>query len=355
MHALARGHQSRGHAIHVAALLGRGDPGTGFLTPLRDARVGVHTLEVDLRTVRAERRFVRDLCLELRSDLVHTHGYRPDILDGGVARRLGLPTISTEHGMSRMGGRTAVYEWLQMRAFRRFDAVAAVSAPIAAALVRHGVRPDRVHTIPNAWAGDVDFLDRDAARRELGLPLDEPILGWMGRLIGAKGGDVFLRALARLGPNAPRAALIGHGPEREALERLAAELGLSARVHFTGEVAEGARYLRAFDAFVLSSRTEGTPIVLFEAIAAGLPAVVTRVGGVPDVVGEQEALLVDSEDEVGLSAAIEGVLADSVAATERASRARTGLNERFGLEPWLDRYEALYRSLVGPSRFRDGF
>jgi len=354
VHALARGHQRRGHAIHVAALLGRGDPGTGFLTPLRDAGVGVHPLEVDLRTVRAERRFVRGLCLELRCDLVHTHGYRPDILDGGVARRLGLPTLSTEHGMSRMGGRTAVYEWLQMRAFRRFDAVAAVSAPIAATLARHGVRSDRIHTIPNAWAGDVAFLERDHARRELGLPVDEPILGWMGRLIGAKGGDVFLRALARLGPNAPRAALVGHGPERAGLERLAEELGLSARVHFTGEVAEGARYLRAFDAFVLSSRTEGTPIVLFEAIAAGLPAVVTRVGGVPDVVGEQEALLVESEDEVGLSAALEEVLVDPVAAAKRGSRARTGLDARFGLEPWLDRYEALYRSLVSASPSRAG-
>jgi glycosyltransferase involved in cell wall biosynthesis len=327
-------------------LLGRGDPGTSFLTPLREAEVGIHTLEVSLRTAWAERRFIRHLCLELRPDLVHTHGYRPDILDGGVARRLGLPTLSTEHGMSRMGGRTAVYEWLQMRAFRRFEAVAAVSQPISQALAHHGVDPGRIQTIPNAWADDVAFLDRGQARRELGLPADEPILGWMGRLIGAKGGDVFLRALARLGPRAPRAALLGHGPEREALERLAAELGLAARIQFTGEVAEGARYLRAFDAFVLSSRTEGTPIVLFEAIAAGLPLVVTRVGGVPNVVGEAEALSVASEDEAGLADAIDRILSEPAQAHERAARARTRLDAHFGLEPWLDRYETLYRSLV---------
>jgi len=328
-------------------LLGRGDSGANFLAPLRGADVSVHTLEVSLGTVWAERRFVRQLCLEHRPHVVHTHGYRPDILDGGVARKLGLPTLSTEHGMSRMGGRTAIYEWLQIRALRHFDAVAAVSEPIAVALARHGVDPARIHTIPNAWSGEVAFLERGEARRRLGLRDEGPIVGWMGRLIGVKGGDLLLRALARLGPNAPEVAIVGDGPEREPLGRLAQQLGLAEQVHFTGEISDGARFLRAFDAFALSSRTEGTPIVLFEAIAAGLPLVVTRVGGIPNVVDESEALLVEPDDEAELAAALRQVLADPVAAASRAERARRRMDEQFALEPWLDRYEALYRSLAG--------
>src|SRR5437879_13039717 len=88
------------------------------------------------------------------------------------------------------------------------------------------------------------------------------------------------------------AAVVGDGVERCRLERLAATLGLGSRVAFHGKVDDAARLFPAFDMFVLSSRTEGTPIVLFEAMAAGVPVVANAVGGVPDVESRHEALLV---------------------------------------------------------------
>lgn len=344
VHALARGMARRGHEVHVASLLAAGDPGEAFRAPLAEAGVPVHALEIGTLSVWREARFVRELCRRVRPHVVHTHGYRPDIVDARVARRLRIPTLSTEHGMSKMGGRTALYEWLQLRSLRHFDAVVAVSRPIARTLSGSGVPEARIELVPNAWADDVDFLSRPEARRILGIEGDGPVVGWIGRLIGAKGADVFLRALARV-PDVS-ASIVGEGPERETLAGLVSELGLASRVRLHGEVAGAARLMRAFDAFALSSRTEGTPIVLLEAVAAGLPVVATAVGGVPDVLGEDGALVVPPDDPDAFARALARTLSDPGAAGERALRARARVASHYGLEPWLDRYEGIYRRLA---------
>ena len=131
-----------------------------------------------------------------------------------------------------------------------------------------------------------------------------------------------------------------------------ARAGSSWAVACTGRgcAEEAARLYRAFDAFVLSSRTEGTPIALFEAMAAEVPIVATRVGGVPDVVGETEAWLVDPEDSQAIARALAAIRADPAEARRRCEAARRRLEEDFSLEPWIERYEDLYRSLVAPSR-----
>ena len=83
----------------------------------------VHRVVVEGRGYLRERRAVKELCRTHRFDVVHTHGYRASLLDAGVARRLGIPTVTTVHGSSRMGALTHLYEWLETRSFRRFDAV----------------------------------------------------------------------------------------------------------------------------------------------------------------------------------------------------------------------------------------
>jgi glycosyltransferase involved in cell wall biosynthesis len=100
--------------------------------------------------------------------------------------------------------------------------------------------------------------------------------------------------------------------------------------------------MRAFDVFVLSSRTEGTPIALFEAIAAEVPVVATVVGGVPAVVTSREALLVPPESPEALAAALRDVYEDTAGARSRARGAAARVAEHFGLDPWLDAYERIY-------------
>ena len=113
---------------------------------------------------------------------------------------------------------------------------------------------------------------------------------------------------------------------------------------------DAAGLLRAVDVVVLSSRTEGTPIVLFEAMAASVPIVAAAVGGVPDVLSGAEALLVEPENADALAAAIRAVRAEPDAAARRAHAAHTRLLSQYDVDPWLSRYETIYRALLPGAR-----
>jgi len=288
-----------------------------------------------------------ELIREWRADVVHTHGYRADVVAGLAAARAGVPTVSTVHGFTGGDIKNRFYELLQLRAFRRMNAVVAVSSPLRLKLIRAGVPEPRVHCIRNAWARSSTPLRRHDARVVLGLPDSELVIGWVGRLSPEKGPDLFLEALSRV----PwQASVVGDGRLGGTLRRLAEGLGVSDRIRWHGLVSSAGRLLGAFDLLVLSSRTEGTPIVLFEAMEAGVPIVATSVGGVPDVLGPDDALLVSPGDSDRLAEAIRQVFDDPAAAAARASHARARLAAEFAPGPWLDQYEALYRSLFPDSR-----
>jgi glycosyltransferase involved in cell wall biosynthesis len=232
---------------------------------------------------------------------------------------------------------------MQCRSLRGFDAVVAVSTALASRLSSAGVHRERIHIVPNAFGRLTPFAPSQDARETLGVTGDAFHIGWIGRLGREKGADVLLEAISRIAERNFVVSVIGDGRERRALESLAAQRGLGDRVKFHGLVREAARLMPAFDLFVLSSRTEGTPIVLFEAMAAGVPVIATRVGGVPDVLGDEHALLVPPEQPDLLASAIAAVLRGGAGAARRASRARERLASRYALAPWLERYEAIYR------------
>jgi glycosyltransferase involved in cell wall biosynthesis len=117
-------------------------------------------------------------------------------------------------------------------------------------------------------------------------------------------------------------------------------------VQWHGLVPDAADLYPAFDAWVLSSRTEGTPIALLEAMAARVPVVATAVGGVPDVVGPAEALLVPPEQPRALAAAVASILTDPAQAALRAEAAYQRVTEAYSPGAWLDAHVALYRTLV---------
>ena len=195
-------------------------------------------------------------------------------------------------------------------------------------------------------------MGREAARVELGLPLADVVVGWVGRLTREKAPELAIEAAALAGNPPITVSVLGDGPLRPTLEQRVAALGIGERVRWHGEVPDVDRLFKAFDCFLLSSRSEGTPMVLFEAMAAGVPIVATRVGGVPDVVGDSEAILVPPGDGAALAAAIESTLSDRPAAAARAARARLKLELEYGLDGWLDRYDEVYRSILPVSRER---
>ncbi|HEX2781399.1 MAG TPA: glycosyltransferase [Gemmatimonadaceae bacterium] len=344
---LAREQQARGHAVRVIAIVDeQAADSHPFVREARDAGIEPTPLALRPRAYGDERRRIASVLRARRPEVVHTHGYRADVIDGAVARELGIPVVTTVHGFTGGSWRNRGYQWLQRRAFRRFDAVVAVSEPLQAELVAGGIESRRVHLVPNAFRPATNPLDRAAARAALGLDPAAVIVGWVGRLSREKGADVLLDAMASASaPPTIQASIVGDGPERRSLERQAAAVGIPSRVHFHGMIPNAERYYAAFDFFVLSSRTEGTPMALFEAMAADVPIVATRVGGVPAMLAEREARLVRADDPAALAAALRECVDQPIAAAERARAARARLDAQHGTGSWIERYEAIYAAV----------
>lgn len=344
---LAAGHRRRGLETEVVAVLGPDPEETPFVEALRKEGVPTRALRMPHRAYLRERREIRAFLEERRPDVVHPHGHRPVILDSGLVRAMGIPTVTTVHGSSHISWRTELYEWVKYRVFRKFDAVVPVSRSLLPDLDRAGVPRDRIHVIPNAWDGRVDPLPRPEARQVLNLPPDAFVFGWVGRLIPVKGPDVFLKALGLLDSRGFLASIVGDGSERRHLEDAASDLGIADRVRFHGRLGEASRLFRAFDVFVLSSRSEAAPMVLFEAMAAGVPIVATEAGGVGEILSPAEAVLVPPEDPELLAASLRRVLLGQEDLERKVSAAARRLAVDFATDRWLDRYEEIYRKVAG--------
>ena len=346
---LAAGHRARGHHLAVFASTPDHAADHPFLDGLRKAGVQVYDPRLSSRSYMRERASIRNAIRASGSRIVHTHGYRSDVL--GLAAASGNPvrSVTTVHGFTGGGWKNRLYERLQLRAFRRFDAVVAVSRPLFERVVASGVAHSRVHCITNALGGTAT-VDRAMAREVLGLPADQFVIGWVGRVNREKALDVLLDALYQL-PDLPlTVAVIGDGREREELARKAEATGQSERIRWLGSIPECSRYFSAFDLYALSSHTEGTPITLLEAMQAGVPVVTTALGGVPDVVSESEAWLTPAGDVAGFAAAIRRAWSSTPERDMRAVSARRWLEQHLSAAAWLDRYENLYRNLLAPGR-----
>jgi len=332
----------RGRGVHVAAVLtpDRADDHP-FVEGLRAVGIPVTSLVVGGRNYVSEYRRLAVLVKRLSPGVVHTHGYRADVIGGAVARSLGVPTVSTIHGFTGTGWRNRVYEAVQCIALRRADAVIAVSRPLVHRLVGSGVPRERIHCVPNSFAPPAYILERSAARQKLGLGVDACVAAWVGRLSKEKGPDVMLEAISHCDPSW-QLSVIGDGPERDRLRQQAARLGIADRVSWHGLVSNAGSLLAAFDAFVLSSRTEGTPIALFEAMHAGVPVIATRVGGVPDVIASTHALLVPPEDPRMIAQALEEIARGPSSAAQRSILARARLRDAFGSAGWISSVDAIY-------------
>jgi len=335
----------RGHRVRLHALLEPAPaPGCQAFAGLADAGVEVIEVRLPPRRYRAEARALASVWKSDRPQVVHCHGYHGDLVGWWAASRSGLPLVSTVHGFTGGDLKGRLYESLDRWVLRRFDAVVSVSRPLGAQLEAGGIGAGRVHVVPNALLPVADALPRQGAREVLGLPADQAVVGWIGRLSHEKGPDVMVEALARL-PAGTLLSFVGEGALKPVLAERARALGLEARIRWHGAVAGAARLVRAFDLVVLSSRTEGTPMTLLEAMAADVPVGATRVGGVPDVVSPAEALLVPAEDPAALADAIRVALTDADATAERVRAARGRLEDAYGPDAWLASYERIYRGV----------
>ena len=342
---LALAQRRAGHRVIVAPSISAPEEGEHFLASLEGTDLEVVPLHVSRRAYLREAALIRGLCRTQGVNVVHTHGYRSDLVGGHVGHSAGLPIVTTVHGFTGGGARNRFYEALDRLAFRRFDAVVAVSRPMADLLRTGGVPASRIHVVPNALAPHAAPLDRATARRTLGLPDGATIAAWVGRVSREKGADVFVDAVALLEDRGMHAAILGDGPER-AGEEARANTVAPSRIFWLGVVPDASRFLAAFDLFVMSSRTEGMPMVLLEAMDAGVPIVATSVGGIPDMLAPSEAMLVPPDDPAALAGAMRDTIQNSEAAAARASAARRRQRDDFAVGPWAARYDVIYRGLL---------
>jgi glycosyltransferase involved in cell wall biosynthesis len=295
----------------------------------------------DLRAIASLRR----LAGAGRPDLVHAHGVRAGALTAiAVAFVRSRPAlVVTVHNAPPESGLTgAVYRMLELIVARNADSVLCVSADLedrlrAAGARRVGravvpaARPDGVSAgrTDGVSAGRTDGVSaetRAAIRTGLGAIPGQAIVLAVGRLAAQKGFGLLLDAAARWGDirPGPLLVIVGSGPLAAELESRAASLGLTVR--FTGQRADVPALLAAVDVFVLPSVWEGQPLILQEALRAGVPIVAARAGGIPELAGEDAAILVPPGDAQRLADAVRAVLGDAALAARlrnaAAGRAR---------------------------------
>jgi glycosyltransferase involved in cell wall biosynthesis len=302
-----------------------------------------------------------NLARRQHADVLHSHGYKPNILLGFLPKRLQpAPLVATLHGYTHGRGldRMRFYKWFDLRALRRFDRVVLVHAGMRTVPGIDTLGDSRVRVIENGLPDADPAAASTAPDPRLVAFCRGPVVGAIGRLSPEKGFDHLIAAFAQLvagGSNA-KLVILGEGSERGALERAVAERGLADRVFMPGFL-DGPRHLPFFSVFVLPSLSEGLPISLLEAMRARVPVVATRVGAVPWVLGNTCGLLVEPDDVTGLARSLERVLADaSVAAGlvhASASRVRAFSSDHM-VARYLDAYAELVphdaRSIPEPAR-----
>lgn len=323
--------------VHVVSLEGTADRLRATWPRVASLGDRLHGLDkpprVDVGTVVRLTRLLR----EISPIAVHTHHIGP-LLYGGLAARLAgvRRLVHTEHDAWHLAAR---------RRRRLESAALAVLRPHLVAdaqVVADALLKAVPHSRPQIVLNGVDTScfspgDKLAARRALGLPEAARLVGTAGRLESVKGQDLLVDAMAKL-PGDIELAIAGEGSCRASLESQARALGVGERVRFLGHVEDTATFYRALDLFCLPSRAEGLPLSLLEAQACGIPALVTDVGGMREVLAPSSCA-VAPDDSAGLADAIGRMLATSRDAP--AADPRSFIVERYDVRHMVDAYRAL--------------
>lgn len=316
------------------------------ISPLRDAAATAHLV-----------RLIR----ETRPHILHTH-----MAKAGAAGRLAAlasgkdrpPVIlHTFHGHVLRHYfdpvRNATFRLLERWLARTTTALVAVSPQVRDELVELKVAPPEKFVVirlgielPERIGAHDGRLDQ---RRMLGIPPDRFVVGWIGRMTGVKRTDDVLRVFRQVRESGVDACLclVGDGPDRPALERRAKELGIMRHTLFLGFQRDVAPFYAAFDALLLPSISEGTPVSAIEALAAGRPVVATRVGGVPDVVRDgEDGLLAEAGAIDDLAERLIRLARDPALRERMGAAGREHVVGRYGVDRLVDETDALYRSLL---------
>lgn len=295
-----------------------------WVSPLHDASSGIdalfpsylsipafwpaHGVAVAASTALLVRRIRREFPFDM---ILAATAYPDAVAASHLARLFDVPFLVTVLGsdVNKSGMHLALRPQIA-RALKRAGRVVAVSAALGDRVAEMGVDRSRIAVVRNGVDGEA-FAIRDMreARARLGLPQDRAIVTYVGNLLHVKGVDVLVEAVGKLGElGGPPifVNMVGGGPLAETLKARAEALGVADRIGFAGRVLPTAvpDQMTACDVFCLPSREEGCPNVVLEALASGKPVVASRTGGIPELIREDNGILVTPEDPEDLARAM---------------------------------------------------
>jgi len=362
---LAAGLEPHGYRTTlVAGSLAKGEDSMAFLAERLDIPVvAVPELQREVSLLPDARSVMRlrSIIREVRPHILHTHTAKA----GAIARAAALVSggarppivVHTFHGHVLKGYfdplRTAVFREVERNLARSSDALVAVSPEVRDELVEAGIAPVEKFAVIRLGIPLEERLADETAELDYrplyGIGPDAFVVGWVGRMTGVKDTDAvleILRATRQLGVDAVL-VMVGDGPDRERLEQLAHDLGIARSTYFVGYQSDVAGYYRLFDAFLLPSVNEGTPVSAIEALASGTPVVATRVGGVPDVVRDGlDGFLFEPGDAEGAARTLARLESDTTLRSALGSSGRQRVLERYSVARLVDDVDRLYRSLL---------
>ena len=312
--------------------------------------------KVDLRVLRT----LCDIVIQHDINLIHAHDYKSDFFAYLLRRwlwRRRLALLSTAHAWVIIGPRGEFYRRLDLWLMKRFDHLIAVSHATKAEMVAAGVPAASISVIHNGIDTDVWSPARATTnlREELGLGQTFPVIGYVGRIMPEKDLDTWLRAAARVAEKylSARFVLVGEGRDgttQQQLQQLASTLGIGERVLFPGYRENLVPVYATFDMFLLSSRREGLPNSLLEAMAIGLPVVTTDVAGAKElVVDGQTGFVRPQGDRDSLAQALLTLVDDERLRLRMSRVGRERVEQEFSFAHRLRRIEELYERVLGVS------
>uniref|UniRef100_A0A7C2JZM7 Glycosyltransferase family 1 protein n=1 Tax=Schlesneria paludicola TaxID=360056 RepID=A0A7C2JZM7_9PLAN len=290
------------------------------------------------------------LCRRLHVRIWHGHDYKTNFLGLWLRRFHRMHLVTTIHGWNLTDRKSQLYYWIDRRCLPHYDRVICVSEDLQQRALACGVLADRCVLIENAidTAAFRRTLTPQQARQALGLPVDRPLIGAVGRLSYEKGFDLLIDAVGRLHRDGHEVhlAIAGDGDTRDALATQIAAQPHPERFHLLGFVPDPKTLFQAMDVYALSSRSEALPNVLLEAMSLETPVVAAAIAGIPRLVADgTNGLLVPPEDVAALHQALTTVLTQPDFRRQLAAEGRQTIVTRYDFAVRMAKVRAVYDSL----------
>jgi glycosyltransferase involved in cell wall biosynthesis len=291
---------------------------------------------------------------ESHVDIIHSHGYKGDILVGSLPKRIrGIPMVRTQHGRTSTKKLSKIwfYEALDWLIMKRMAAVVRVNGAEEGHKAVNCL-PDAYSCIIENGIPELKFDPQAVVRTDPEVSefcKDGFVIGTIARLSEEKGLIHLVDALRILSRHnaAVKAVIVGEGPQRQFLEAMANDAGLTGRILFAGYRDYAYNYLSHFRVFVLPSLTEGLPITILEAMQAEVPIIASRVGGIPSVLENgKTGILVEPGNPNALADAINQVLSDPQGSIQMGKRARDAALTKYSSRRMAEEYQRVYNTIL---------